>query len=304
MGGSVETVLVELPVVPDGRCLICKLRFSGVEHEGGVLARAVPFRIDLEQGNVVVAVIVFVGNRQAGEVKYVDAAAVALRDVCLNVDAGKKAHILLVNGVIIVIVFTVIQVRAKFHQCVHVLLGEFRSEVEIQPAGAVIYGNAVCDDGGAVGDIVGCHGVAPVKGVQEFIYIDVLDDSLLAVIGTGNGVGGKIKVEGNGLGILSEINGVKGGNKGEGRAPCGEAEDIIPDGAYGKMGIRVTGKVLRELHLDLLKGKLLRIGAVYKVFVHQAFPKAVVHLDAGGAKEPRRKQGEKDYALLHFRISS
>ena len=258
----------------------------------------------LEQTHVVVAGVVVAAYTKAGEVEQVDAPAVSFRGVHGQVDAGKLLYPFVkhVNEIIFVFVVrlgALLENGSQFLKGVDVFLRIGVGEAEAELSGTVEYGQAGRNELRAVGNVlraagVGAHG----QGALQFRYADVLHNAGLVVVVARHGVGLEAQREADGSGVGTKVDGVQHRNQRESRLAGGEAQDIVPDGADGKLGRRIARQGVGVLHLNLCELELDGMGVVQKGFVNKPFAQAVVNLYAARNYQGcRQAQGQE---FSHF----
>ena len=132
-----------------------------------------------------------------------------------------------------------------------------------------------------------------VHRVGELVDIDVLKYVLLARVGDGHSVGRCSEVEFLELRVAAEIERVRNRDERERTASGGEAELCIADGSDGDSGVRVAGKAVKHLHLDVRQREFRRIYVIEVVQGNEVRSETAVNIHAGEAAEDgKRGSGE------------
>ena len=95
-----------------------------------------------------------------------------------------------------------------------VAAGEFIRELEGKGVGAGIDGNPAGDPLGPVRNVPAGPGIVQAEGVCEGVDVNVLQDVFFGGVGAGDAVGSEMQRELDGNGVLAEVKGVEGGDKG------------------------------------------------------------------------------------------
>ena len=258
------------------------------EDDRGVFADAAEFGRVAEGGEVARDVSV-VGVVAHLHVEHVDAPAVLVRDIGLQVDARELGEVGL----------HVLQVVLRDME---VFLSEFFGEVEGQGVQSVV-------DRGALGDAlrsvrdgevdVVVHG--RIHRLLQFIHVHALENVGLCGVEHAGGVASDAEVETPEDGILAHVQLVdEQGDERDGAGARGQAVFRLADGADRDAGVGIAGQVVGHLHGDVLDGDVHGVEGVGLHGGDEVAAEGAVGLYAGIAADEGCRQRKE--SCLHLKV--